>query len=86
MPASKEGAAPAKTGFCALEPGTRIKETEKSRHFGNTFIPSRRKNLLASVSDTRSIVILSVDCGPGQAEVGGTSIKVHAGMARGNVH
>ena len=61
MPASIEGAAPANTGFCALEPGTKTKKTNKNSHFRNTFIPREEKTSLPPYQTPRAIVILSVD-------------------------
>ena len=73
MPASIAGAAPAKTGFCAFDLGTRTTKIEKNNHFLNTFITPGGKTSLPPYQTPRGIVTLSVDLGLGRPKSAGTS-------------
>src|SRR5215469_5211738 len=87
MPASIEGAAPAKIGFCAFDRGTKTRKIEKNSHFRNTFITPGGKTSLPPYQTPRGIVTLSVDLGLGRPKSAGTSRKVHATLpGLGNVH
>src|SRR6516225_7393917 len=81
MPASIAGAAPAKTGFCAFDLGTRTTKIAKNNHFRNTFITPGGKTSLPPYQTPRGIVTPSVDLGLGRPKSAGTSKKVHAAIA-----